>query len=120
VRLAIVGSQLKSWRGYTHEKKAKDWIWYATFFLEPTEIVSGGADGVDTWAEDAADLLAIQKSIFHPAQKTWEHFQARNLQIANYCEALVCIRSRLSKTYGSGWTADRAEALGRKVWRVTL
>lgn len=89
-------------------------------FRDATELVSGGCDGVDQYAEDEADARALQKTIFEPSQKDWEHYRARNIQIAEYCDELVAIRSSASKTYGSGWTADYTQNLGKPVWRINL
>lgn len=90
--------------------------------------VSGGAPGVDSIAEEIATLLEIPTKIFRPDVQKWKGYYSpsrgylrgyrdRNLEIAEYCDKLVAIRSRFSTTYGSGWTADRAEDLGKEVER---
>lgn len=91
--------------------------------LNPKVIISGGADGVDTIAKEEA----IRK-YYHPGEhffeylpryKRWEPYgyKERNIIIAEKCTHLLCIRDPNSSTYGSGWTADYAEDLGKKVWR---
>lgn len=91
------------------------------------EIVSGGATGVDSVAESEAYCFAsygVTFRKFKPAHNSWNGgnglpgFKARNIQIAQYCDELVCIRHLDSATYGSGWTADYAEKLGTPVRRL--
>jgi hypothetical protein len=120
MKLAVVGSQLKSWKGEDHRLKAITMIRAFLVALEPEFFISGGADGVDTWAENLADLYDIPKKIFYPEQQNWLAYKSRNILIASECEALVSIRSIHSKTYGSGWTADYTESLGKKVWRFDI
>lgn len=93
------------------------------FFLEvPRLIISGGAVGIDTLASSMADEYDIPKRIHLPKNNRWkpDGFQDRNLLIATDCTHLLCIRTSQSTTYGSGWTADRAEEMGKTVWRVTI
>lgn len=99
------------------------------------EIVSGGANGVDLIGEGIADQLGCSWKIFRPDVSQWldeeiedcggdplflRGFKSRNLQVADYCDRLWCIRSIQSRTYGSGWTADRAEEMGKRVIRITV
>ena len=92
--------------------------------LVPEQVVSGGAKGVDTLAEMEADLVGIPFLKFLPQHQSWgggnglPGYQARNIQIANHCDQLVCIRSKTAETYGSGWTADYTEGLGKPVRRL--
>lgn len=44
-------------------------------------------------------------------------YRARDAQIAEDCSHLLRLHCRQSTTYGSGWTADEAERLGRIVVR---
>jgi hypothetical protein len=118
MKLAIVGSQLKSWKRLDQVANVNGMISASFMLLEPTLFISGGADGVDTWAEGQADLLGVKKKIFYPEQQNWLAYKSRNILIASECEYLISIRSTYSKTYGSGWTADYAESLGKKVWRI--
>lgn len=83
-------------------------------------VVSGGAEGVDSIAEGAArSLLYYEPEIHYPKNRRWgpDGFKDRNIIIAERCHQLVCIRSRQSTTYGSGWTSDYAEQLGKRVFR---
>lgn len=80
-------------------------------------LISGGAEGIDSIAEGIADDLRMPKLIHYPEVRNWEGFKARNILIAEDCDELVMVRSRQSKTYGSGWTADYAEKIGKRVYR---
>jgi len=130
MKLAIVGSQYLT----PKQEVSVDFLVMLTlnFFADrypqnklsnPSGLVfvSGGCEGVDTIAESWADELGIPKDIKLPLKNTWDGeggFKWRNKLIAEACDFLVCIRSNTSKTYGSGWTADEAERLGKTVRRV--
>lgn len=90
--------------------------------LTPDRVISGGADGVDDLAEQAAMTLGVPFHAIRPRGRypTWDSvggFQERNEQIAQECTRLLRISCAHSRSYGSGWTADRAEALGKPVQR---
>lgn len=88
----------------------------------PDWIVSGGAAGIDTLAKQVAYMSGINFHDFLPVHQRWEPegFKERNQIIADRCTRLMCIRSKVSETYGSGWTADRCEEQDKKVWRIEL
>lgn len=95
--------------------------------LQPATVISGGAEGIDSIAEETAKLLGYNEDddslvIFLPENRRWEPngFRTRNMLIAEASTILICIRSKQSKTYGSGWTADYAESLGKLVGRILL
>ena len=85
----------------------------------PDQIISGGAIGVDGLAHVVAGERGIPFSEYLPRFRRWAPggFRERNLLIASACTRLLCIRSGAATTYGSGWTADRAEGIGRPVTR---
>jgi len=122
VRLAIVGSV--SFRNQEVFDEACSLAW--DYLVDPLNyidlFISGGADGMDKLAESFADRLNIPKRIYLPENKRWapNGFKDRNLKIATDCTHLLCIRDKTSKTYGSGWTSDRAKEMGKVVWRYDL
>ena len=89
---------------------------------EEPEVISGGAYGIDQIAEGIALNLGCWKQKFEPRFRRWEPegYKDRNMLIAQNCDVLWSIRSVQSKTYGSGWTADYAEKIGKEVHRIKL
>ena len=79
----------------------------------PSCVISGGAIGIDTMAVDAAKRRGIATSVHLPTRQAWPAFKVRNLRIAEECDQLVRIAAKNAKTYGSGWTRDRAKEMGK-------
>lgn len=120
MKLAIVGSVDLT------EKQREDAQWLISVILRgyggsrKIKVISGGAQGIDQMAIAAAWGLETQEIL--PDVDKWDPpgqrgYKARNIEIAQECDELIAIRSLQSKTYGSGWTADYAEKLGKKVRR---
>ena len=88
----------------------------------PTLVISGGAEGVDTWTKEIAENMGFSVREWLPRNRRWQPdgFKDRNILIARDCDELVAIRDKQSKTYGSGWTADYTERLGKPVQRILL
>lgn len=118
VRLAIVGSTQFA-RDSDATKRASKIIARAICVLDPEQIISGGAEGIDSLAAAFAEVNGIPLREHLPKNRRWkpDGFQDRNYLIAQDCTHLLCIRHHASKTYGSGWTADEAERLGKAVER---
>lgn len=89
---------------------------------QPRWFVSGGADGIDKMAEAEADRRGMQdsKTIHYPEKKGWHWYKKRDLLIAQQAECCVRIFSGTARTYGSGWTTNKAEELGARVWRFKV
>lgn len=87
-------------------------------------VVSGRSPkgGVDILAAEAAHKVGLEVLEFPPKNNRWrpEGFEERNMLIARRCDKLYRISTRDSKTYGSGWTADRAQELGKPVRRFYI
>lgn len=119
IRLAIVGS-----REFTKHpadfSTADGLIALYLFALQPDLVVSGGATGIDQLGVLKARQYGIPYREFLPKTRNWAGFKARDKLIAHSCTHLLCIRHTTSKTYGSGWTADYAESLGRLVFRYKI
>ena len=109
MKLAIVGSTL-----LTDNPEAIEIIEDVLDKYKPTIVISGGAEGIDIMAEEAAIRRGIETKIFLPKVARWrDGYMPRNLLIAEECDILVRIASAKSKTYGSGWTRDRARVMGK-------
>lgn len=120
VRLAIVGStRFQSPYG---DMLAEWIIKRALMYFDPVVVVSGGAEGVDAMAEELAMRYGFSTHICLPAKPQWQPhgYAERNLRIARNCTHLLAIRCSESRTYGSGWTADRAEEMGKVVLRRVI
>lgn len=87
-------------------------------------IVSGASPkgGVDLLAAECAYELRLPLLEFKPKNNRWEPdgYKARNLEIAFRADILYRVATQESSTYGSGWTADRAQELGKPVFRFYI
>jgi hypothetical protein len=83
-------------------------------------VVSGGAVGIDRMAAAEACRRGLQVIEHLPAGSTWRAYRERNLRIARDCDELVRIADPRSRTFGSGWTRDRARELGRPTTEYTI
>lgn len=115
--LAIVGSRILKDRRDANEIIEAEFNRHS-----PRWFVSGGAPGIDTMAEDAANTRGYQKrkTIHLPLKRTWAEYQKRDRLIAGDSECLVSIEGRQSRTHGSAWTANEAIRLGRRVTRYVI
>lgn len=123
VRLAIVGSTVFAQEeALPAGREAADLMREAIDRLRPAVVISGGATGIDAIAHWVAVGVGVEIIEHLPENRRWEPdgYKARNILIAEGCTHLLCIRHHASVTYGSGWTADYAERLGRIVERHTL
>jgi hypothetical protein len=64
--------------------------------------------GIDRMAAAEARHRGLQVIEHLPAGTTWPHYSERNERIARGCDELVRIADPHSRTFGSGWTRDRA------------
>jgi len=114
VKLAIVGTRI-----VPNERMACRLIYAAISGFVPQTVISGGAPGIDTFVETVCRRADVDIDIYRPEFPRWEPdgYKLRNIRIAEDCDVLVCIRSREAKTFGSGWTANEAERIGKTVYR---
>lgn len=47
--------------------------------------------GIDIWAHEAADAQRVPFQPFPPKSRTWNGYKARNLQIAEWSDLVICI-----------------------------
>lgn len=135
--LAIVGSR------DVPDYQAASLVKQAILEHKPRMVISGGARGIDTLAVTIAREMGVPTIEFQPTVRSWDAldetkdpweevtetgmvvhvpggYKQRNEKVAASCDCLMRIASHTTKTYGSGWTADRAEALGKHVVRHTV
>ena len=118
MKLAIVGSKLLE-----NSETARKVIDEILDVEKPSLVISGGCDGIDKMAVEEARKKGIECKEFLPEVRRWNGkgkvgFKERNLQIAKECDKLYRIYNRNTTTYGSGWTADMVEKLGKRVVRI--
>jgi len=125
-RLAIVGTRVLACRGDIWRASSR--MSEAIERLTPDVVISGGAEGADDLAEQCATALGYSEAagtliIYRPAVRRFHGpggFRERDEKIARACTHLLRVSCNRSTTYGSGWTADRAEALGATVVRFAV
>lgn len=98
-------------------------------------IISGGAKGVDTIAENTAKTIGLGVEIFKPDVEQWENdgkkigYKTRNLKIAERCDILYCmpVVTRTEKCYhckldhqvgGGCWTMKQAKKLKKQTFLI--
>lgn len=98
MKLAIVGADESKFteRGMV---AAKEQITLHLAQGAVTVLVSGHCPkgGVDIWAEEEAirTMKFMSNLIFHPKTNNWTGYRARNIQIAEACDKIICITPRL-------------------------
>jgi len=91
-------------------------------------VISGGADGVDSIAAQAAATYGYTEAdgslvVHRPAKKRFHGaggYRERDGLIAADCTHLLRLSCMQATTYGSGWTANEAERLGKIVVRAQV
>ena len=80
-----------------------------------TEIISGGAIGIDTLAEEVADKRRISKSIIRPEYDKYGKKAPliRNKEIVNRAELVIAFWD--GKSRGTKFTIDYAKKLNKEV-----
>lgn len=120
VVLAVVGS--RKFVNPDAYRLAEQQLSAALELLDPSRVVSGDADGLDRWAQNYCWTRHYLVASYRPTHRRWEPdgYKERNIRVAQECTHLLSIRCLMTSTYGSGWTADYAQQIGRKVRRVTV
>lgn len=115
MKVAIVGS--RSWP----RRKRHMITEYVLSLPEDTVVVSGGADGPDTWAEEAVYRRGLPRPIIippHPSLIRDRGFGyaafARNTIIAERADRVVAFVDPESKTQGAMDTVCKARGMGKK------
>lgn len=96
-------TRLKSVQGFVNR--------YVTGLPKDTEVVSGGATGVDSWADTAARKRTLKVTEFKPDYARYNGKLAplkRNEEIVKYCDILVAFWNGRSK--GTKYTLDKASS----------
>jgi len=111
-KLAVIGS-----RSYKDNQKAKlaakEIISFYALDLFATTIVSGGAKGPDSWAEEVAKEMLLAKHIFLPAWKKYGKVAGlkRNDEIINEADFVLVFWDGRSK--GTFYSINKALELNK-------
>ena len=84
--------------------------------LDITEVVSGGAAGVDSLGETHAKCLGLELTVFKAKWDLWGRKAGiiRNLDMANYADALLAVWD--GKSRGTKHMIETMEKLGKPVY----
>ena len=106
LRIAVVGNRT-GWDEKYVKSKLK------SFFLEADEIISGGAEGVDTFAQNFAKENGFKITIFYPNPKvpSPQRYYARNQDIVDYSDMLIAFQNNPHRS-GTQSSINRAKKRG--------
>lgn len=87
---------------------------------EVTEIVSGGAKGVDTSAKKYAEMKGIKLTEFLPEYEKYGRITPlkRNIEIINYSDKVIAFWD--GKSRGTKFVIDNCKKLNKPITIVTL
>jgi uncharacterized phage-like protein YoqJ len=117
MKIAVVGSRDFYCKNFVKEK-VDNLCEHLCTMTNPLTIISGGARGVDTWAEEVADTwdgLGVEKKIF---KAEWEKFGKRAGYIRNELmikEATNVIAFWDGKSKGTKHSIDLAIKAGKPI-----
>jgi hypothetical protein len=118
MKLAIVGSRPENMGNLTeNDKRVRAAVYaYVSKLAKDTVIVSGGAAGVDTWAENAAKEYGLPKPIIFKPE--WKKYgkpagMIRNAQIIDAADCVTAFWNGISS--GTANSIERARRAGKSV-----
>lgn len=90
--LGIVGSEAAKFTPERH-LRAIEWIGSLIEKYKPSKVVSGACHlgGIDKWSIGVAKNFGCDTEEFPPKTRNWEGYKARNIQIAEASDRIVCI-----------------------------
>lgn len=90
MKIGIVGSEGKKFTPIG-EANAKRKI--ISIVAGADEVCSGECHlgGIDIWAHEIADAQGVAFMPFPPRTKTWDGYKARNIQIAEWSDLVICL-----------------------------
>lgn len=114
MKVAIIGSR----EGFT-EEQVHEKLWVLLFNLTRSDtIITGGARGVDSYAESFAKKFGCKLQVIKPINtKDKINYLFRNIEIVTLADAIIAFHDGSSK--GTKFTIDYAMAREKEV-RVVL
>lgn len=91
-----------------------------------TEVITGGAPGVDTVAEEEADKRGLDVLVIYPDYDKWAHHRERaplerNTEIVATCDRVVAFQSKCekgcspSRCPASGWSHGTQDTIKKAI-----
>ena len=114
--VGVVGSRSFSEKPVSNSRMEKMVRSFVYSLDERTEIVSGGAKGVDAYAENAARLRGMRVTVFEPdpSIRIPERFFARNRELARHvsrCDGVIVAFIDESDWDGTRYTIEFAQSI---------
>ena len=93
MKIAIVGTS----QNLTENEERDAYQLCATILKDDSAgtLISGGAKGIDSIAEEVAKGLGLYVEIYKPKTYDWYGYSDRNLIIAQECDKLFCITTNV-------------------------
>lgn len=91
MKLAIVGTSVDLSENEDRAIREKITLILKDYAPLETTIISGGAKGVDSIAQEMALVLGFAVKPILPLGIGWKFNKARNIEIAEECDKLICI-----------------------------
>ena len=84
-------------------------------------IISGGAEGIDTYAQEYAKKIGAQMIVLYPKpeEPSPDRYFNRNKEIAEMCDALIAFDKGSSSGSGTLNTINHAKRLNKSIVIVT-
>ncbi len=120
-RIAIIGS--RSIIPSEHIEVVSAWLRENLDLSSITSIVSGGAEGADTLAENLAEILGKEMIVFAPQYKQYGNKATfvRNEQIAESAEGCLAVVDKpLKMSKGTFNCTKKFKKLGKPIWVLEL
>lgn len=111
--IAVVGSR-DGWE-YEHVARVLDTLFMTTYNHERVRMISGGACGVDTFAEQYAQFYGVEFQVFKPNWDRWGKSAGyiRNSEVVDAADIVVAFWD--GKSAGTAHTINTARINGKTV-----
>lgn len=109
MKIGIVGNRI----GWTSEEVLKI---LRIFVLKHDKIISGGAEGVDTYAQMFAKEKGLEITIFYPKPQrpSPQRYYERNAEIVKECDMLMAFQKNPHRS-GTQNSIKLAKKLGKRI-----
>lgn len=115
MKYGIVGNR----KGWTYNEVQKELL--KLDITENDTIISGGAIGVDTYAQEFAKTIGCDMIIYYPrnSKPSPERYFERNKKIAKECDILIAFDKGNCSGTGTLNTINHAKRMGKQIIQIT-